>query len=590
MSKQPLDTRSLAIYRRLLGYVRPYWKLFTLAMVGMIVYAFTQPAFAYLMKPLLDGSFVNHDPEAIRAVPLAIVGIFILRGVAAFLSKFYINWVGRRVIKSLRADVFHKFLTLPTAYYDRSAAGVLVSKLTYNIEQVAEATSTAVTTLVQDSLTVIGLLVWMFWVSWKLSLLVIVLGPVIVWLVRYVSQRFRRYSRRIQDSMGDVTRLTEEVITGHRVVKIFGGEEHENRQFETVNERNRYLNVKLAATNAASMPVVQFIAGLGIAAIIFLATSGTVLHSITVGSFVSFLTAALMLMAPLRHLTSVTSPLQKGIAAGESIFELLDADSEDAGGPTPIGRARGDVEFRDIHFAYDPAKGDVLRGVSCKIEAGRTLALVGHSGSGKSTLANLLPRFYDPREGSVLLDGRDLRDYRLPDLRRQIALVSQDVTLFNDTLAHNVAYGSLGEADRTAIEAALDAAHALDFVRALPDGLDTIVGDRGLLLSGGQRQRIAIARALLKDAPILILDEATSALDVTAERHIQQALEALMHERTTLVIAHRLSTVERADQIVMLDHGRIIETGTHASLLAAEGAYANLYRMQFREPDAPLRE
>ncbi|HET8552459.1 MAG TPA: lipid A export permease/ATP-binding protein MsbA [Gammaproteobacteria bacterium] len=585
MSKQPLDTRSLAIYRRLLGYVRPYWKLFTLAMVGMIVYAFTQPAFAYLMKPLLDGSFVHHDPEAIRAVPLAIVGIFILRGVAAFLSKFYINWVGRRVIKSLRADVFHKFLTLPTAYYDRSAAGVLVSKLTYNIEQVAEATSTAVTTLVQDTLTVIGLLVWMFWVSWKLSLLVIVLGPVIVWLVRYVSQRFRRYSRRIQDSMGDVTRLTEEVITGHRVVKIFGGEEHENRQFETVNERNRYLNVKLAATNAASMPVVQFIAGLGIAAIIFLATSGTVLHSITVGSFVSFLTAALMLMAPLRHLTSVTSPLQKGIAAGESIFELLDADSEDAGGPTPIVRARGDVEFRDIHFAYDAAKGDVLRGVSCKVDAGRTLALVGHSGSGKSTLANLLPRFYDPREGAVLLDGRDLREYRLPDLRRQIALVSQDVTLFNDTLAHNVAYGGLEEADRAAIEAALDAAHALDFVRAMPDGLDTIVGDRGLLLSGGQRQRIAIARALLKDAPILILDEATSALDVTAERHIQQALEALMRERTTLVIAHRLSTIEKADQIVMLDHGRIIETGTHKSLLAAEGAYANLYRMQFREPE-----
>ncbi|HET7308064.1 MAG TPA: lipid A export permease/ATP-binding protein MsbA [Gammaproteobacteria bacterium] len=590
MSKQPLDTRSLAIYRRLLAYVRPYWKLFTLAMVGMVVYAFTQPAFAYLMKPLLDGSFVHHDPEAIRAVPLAIVGIFILRGVAAFLSKFYINWVGRRVIKSLRADVFHKFLTLPTAYYDRSAAGVLVSKLTYNIEQVAEATSTAVTTLVQDSLTVIGLLVWMFWVSWKLSLLVIVLGPIIGWLIRYVSARFRRYSRRIQDSMGDVTRLTEEAITGHRVIKIFGGEEYENRQFETVNERNRYLNVKLAATNAASMPVVQFIAGLGIAAIIFLATSGTVLHSITVGSFVSFLTATLMLMAPLRHLTSVASPLQKGIAAGESIFELLDADSEDAGGPTPIARARGDVEFRDIHFAYDPAKGDVLRSVSCKVEAGRTLALVGHSGSGKSTLANLLPRFYDPQHGCVLLDGRDLREYRLPDLRRQIALVSQDVTLFNDTLAHNVAYGALQETDRAAIEAALDAAHALDFVRALPDGLDTIVGDRGLLLSGGQRQRIAIARALLKDAPILILDEATSALDVTAERHIQQALEALMRERTTLVIAHRLSTIEKADQIVMLDHGRMIETGTHKSLLAAEGAYANLYRMQFREPDAPLRE
>ncbi|HET7370944.1 MAG TPA: ATP-binding cassette domain-containing protein, partial [Gammaproteobacteria bacterium] len=370
-----------------------------------------------------------------------------------------------------------------------------------------------------------------------------------------------------------------------RVVKIFGGEDYENRQFEDVNERNRYLNVKLAATNAASSPVVQFIAGIGVAAIIYLATSGAVLHTITVGSFVSFLTAMLMLMAPLRHLTSVTSPLQKGIAAGESIFDLLDADSEDRGGALAIPRARGDIEFRDVRFAYDAAKGDVLAGVTCGIEAGATLALVGHSGSGKSTLANLLPRFYDPREGSVRLDGRDLREYRLDDLRQQIALVSQDVTLFNDTLAHNIAYGVLENTDRKAIEAAAEAAHALDFIRALPDGLDTIVGDRGLLLSGGQRQRIAIARALLKDAPILILDEATSALDVAAERHIQQALEELMRNRTTLVIAHRLSTVENADRIVVLDKGRVVETGTHSSLLAAEGAYASLYRLQFHEAE-----
>jgi subfamily B ATP-binding cassette protein MsbA len=293
----------------------------------------------------------------------------------------------------------------------------------------------------------------------------------------------------------------------------------------------------------------------------------------------------LMLMAPLRHLTSVTSPLQKGIAAGESIFELLDAESEDPGGAVSISRARGDIEFRNVRFAYEAAKGDVLAGVSCGVEAGATLALVGHSGSGKSTLANLLPRFYDPREGSVLLDGRDLREYRLDELRQQIALVSQDVTLFNDTLAHNIAYGVLEHTDREAIEAAAEAAHALDFIRALPDGLDTVVGDRGLLLSGGQRQRIAIARALLKDAPILILDEATSALDVAAERHIQQALEELMRNRTTLVIAHRLSTVENADRIVVLDRGRVVETGTHASLLAAEGAYANLYRLQFREAE-----
>jgi subfamily B ATP-binding cassette protein MsbA len=582
----PLDNRALDTYRRLLGYVRPYWKLFSLAMLGMIVYALTQPAFAALMKPLLDGSFVRRDPETIKVIPLLIVGLFILRGAAAFFAEFFINWVGRQVIKTLRGEVFHKFLTLPAAYYDRNSSGVLVSKLTYNIEQVADATTRAITTLVQDSLTVIGLVVWMFWINWILSMLVIVLGPLIAFLIRFVSARFRRYSRRIQDSMGDVTRLTEEVITGQRVVKIFGGHEYENQRFETVNERNRYLNVKLAATNAGSSPVVQLIAGIGIAAIIYLATSGAVLHTITVGSFVSFLSAMLLLMAPLKHLTQVTAPLQKGIAAGHSIFELLDSDSEDAGGPFAIERARGDIEYRGVRFAYDPAKGDVLAGVSCRAEAGQTLALVGHSGSGKTTLANLLPRFYDPREGAVLLDGRDLREYRLSDLRRQIALVSQDVTLFDDTLASNIAYGVMGDVDRAQIEAAAEAAHAMEFIRALPDGLDTLVGDRGLLLSGGQRQRVAIARALLKNAPILILDEATSALDTASERHIQQALEELMRGRTTLVIAHRLSTVEKADSIVVLDRGRVIETGTHHSLLEANGVYAGLYRMQFREPEA----
>ncbi|HET6724434.1 MAG TPA: lipid A export permease/ATP-binding protein MsbA [Gammaproteobacteria bacterium] len=585
MSFTLFDPRAAATYRRLLGYIRPHRKLFALAMAGMIVYALTQPAFAALMKPLTDGSFVRHDREAIRIIPILIVGLFIVRGVGLFVSRFYINWIGRQVIKSMRAEVFHKFLNLPAAYYDRSAAGVLVSKLTYNIEQVAQATTTTVTTLVQDSLTVVGLIVWMFWINWILSLLVLGLGPLIVMLIRYVSARFRRYSHRIQDSMGDVTRLTEEVIAGHRVVKIFGGEEYENRRFETANERNRYLNVKLSATDAGSTPVVMFIAGIGIAAIIWLATSGVLLASLSVGSFVSFLSAMLLLMAPLRHLTTVTSPLQKGIAAGESLFEVIDSESEDRGGSLSIDRARGDVEFRDIHFAYDPAKGDVLNGVSCHIEAGGTLALVGHSGSGKSTLANLLPRFYDPREGGIILDGHDLREYRLDNLRSQIALVSQDVMLFNDTLARNIAYGALENADRQAIEAAAEAAHALEFIRALPDGLDTVVGDRGLLLSGGQRQRIAIARALLKDAPILILDEATSALDVASERHIQQALEDLMRNRTTLVIAHRLSTVEKADKIVVLDRGHVVETGTHASLLSANGAYASLYRLQFREAE-----
>ncbi len=578
-----LDGGVLKIYRRLLGYVLPFWQIFTLAILGMVVYALTQPAFAALVKPLLDKSFVQHDPRTIRLIPMLVIGLFVLRGLAGFFATYFISWVGRSVIKSLRGQAFSKLLRLPTRYYDNNSSGMLISKLTYNIEQVAEATTNAITVIIRDGLTILGLIGLMFYLSWILSIFILVIGPLIALLVRYVSGRFRRYSAHIQDSMGSVTKASEEVISGHRVIKLFGGIRHEAAKFEQVNERNRYLNMKLMLVNAGSSPIIQLIAGVGMALVIYIATLPSMLQTVSVGTFGAFLSAMLLIMAPLKHLTDINAPLQKGIAAGQSIFELLDEESEVAGGGLTLTRARGTLEFRELSFAYTPVKGEVLKQVSFTARAGETLALVGRSGSGKSTLASLVPRFYDPTAGAILLDGHDIRDYRLSDLREQIALVSQDVVLFNDSIRNNIAYGTLAERSEREIRMAAEAAHAMEFIEFLPQGLETMVGDRGVLLSGGQRQRIAVARALLKDAPLLILDEATAALDTESERHIQAALEQLMHARTTLVIAHRLSTVERADRIIVMDRGRIIESGRHAELLAHNGHYAMLYRMQFSE-------
>ncbi len=578
-----LDGGVLKIYRRLLGYVLPFWQIFTLAILGMVVYALTQPAFAALVKPLLDKSFVQHDPRTIRLIPMLVIGLFVLRGLAGFFATYFISWVGRSVIKSLRGQAFSKLLRLPTRYYDNNSSGMLISKLTYNIEQVAEATTNAITVIIRDGLTILGLIGLMFYLSWILSIFILVIGPLIALLVRYVSGRFRRYSAHIQDSMGSVTKASEEVISGHRVIKLFGGIRHEAAKFEQVNERNRYLNMKLMLVNAGSSPIIQLIAGVGMALVIYIATLPSMLQTVSVGTFGAFLSAMLLIMAPLKHLTDINAHLQKGIAAGQSIFELLDEESEVAGGGLTLTRARGTLEFRELSFAYTPVKGEVLKQVSFTVRAGETLALVGRSGSGKSTLASLVPRFYDPTAGAILLDGHDIRDYRLSDLREQIALVSQDVVLFNDSIRNNIAYGTLAERSEREIRMAAEAAHAMEFIEFLPQGLETMVGDRGVLLSGGQRQRIAVARALLKDAPLLILDEATAALDTESERHIQAALEQLMHARTTLVIAHRLSTVERADRIIVMDRGRIIESGRHAELLAHNGHYAMLYRMQFSE-------
>ena len=582
---QPQQAHNVfAVYRRLMGYALPHWQRYLFAMFGMAIYAFTQAAFAALMKPLLDRGILLHDPLTIRRLPLEVVALFLLRGAADFMAAYNISWVGRSIIKRMRQETFTQLLRMPSRYYDSTSSGMLLSKITYNIEQVADATTNSVTVLVRDGLTIIGLVGVMFYQSWKLSLFILVLGPVIALLVRYISERFRRYSRRIQDSMGDVTKVADEVITGQRIVKLFGGQKHETARFEQVNEKNRYLNMKLMLVNAGSSPIIQMIAGLGIAGVIAMALGDL---TVTPGSFVAFLGSTLLLLPSLKHVTDINAPLQRGIAAGQSIFELLDDGVEDQGGSFSLQRAEGALEFRGVGFAYTEAKGEVLRDISFKAAPGETIALVGRSGSGKSTLVSLLPRFYDPTRGVILLDGHDLRDYRLANLREQIAMVSQDVMLFNDSIRNNIAYGSLERHDDADIRAAAEAAYAMPFIQRLPQGLDTLVGDRGVLLSGGERQRIAVARALLRNAPLLILDEATSALDSESERHIQAALETLMAHRTTLVIAHRLSTVERADRIVVLDRGRIVEMGKHSELIAQGGQYAALHRLQFRDGDAP---
>lgn len=571
------------VYKRLLGYTWHYSSVFILAVIGMAVVAGTEAGMAWIIKPMLDGSFVEKDPDIIGWVWIAFLGIFIVRGVGGFVSNFGMGYVGRNIIRDMRQQMFTHLMRLPTAFYDQNSSGQLTSKLIYDVEQVAQAASKAITIVVRDTFTIIALLILMFYTSWKLAVVFLLLGPVITVLVVAVSKRFRRISNRIQTSMGNVTQLSQQITEGQKVVKIFGGEECEDKEFAKANEFNRRQNMKLTATQAISVPVSQFLGACGVAVILYIATSDEMLKEITVGTFMSFLAASMLLLAPMKRLTMVQSTVQKGIAAAQSVFLLLDEEEEKDTGSKMLGDIKGEIEFRDVSFTYNEEKGEVLKAVNVTVEAGETVAMVGRSGSGKSTLVALLPRFYDVTQGDILIDGVPVRDLQLTDLRNHISLVSQDITLFDDTIFNNIAYGSLASCSEEQVIAAAKAAHADEFIAALPEGYQTQVGDKGVLLSGGQRQRIAIARALLKDAPILILDEATSALDTQSERYIQDALNILMKDRTTLVIAHRLSTIENADKILVLRDGELVESGTHTELLAAGKDYAALYQMQFDE-------
>ena len=586
MTDTAIPQSALRLYKRLMAYVWPYKWVFLASVLGMAVVSATEGGFAWIMKPLIDGGFVDNDTDLVRFIPLIVVAIFVVRGLFGFMAGYATNWVGRQVIFQIRSQMFTRLVNLPSRFYDAHSSGILISKLIYDVEQVMNAATKAFTSMVKDSLSLVFLLGWMLYLSWQLTLMFLLLAPIIAISVRIVSTRFRKTSRLIQLSMGEITHVVQEAIEGQRVVKIFCAQEAETRAFNLVNIRNMKQAMRKATAAAISVPVVELLAAIGVAVAIYFAMQQRSAGQFSAGDFVSYITAMGLMMPAIKRLSMVNEVIQTGISAAQSVFGLIDETPEADPGTQTIKRASGKIEYRHVGFRYPVSSGPVLDDVSFRIEPGETLALVGASGSGKTTAANLLARFYMADAGEILLDGVNINTLKLNNLRAHIALVSQETVLFDDSIRNNIAYGMEGPTDDKRILDAARAAHVLDFAKQQPEGLETLVGERGVRLSGGQRQRIAIARALYKNAPILILDEATSALDTESERLVQEAMRELMRNRTTLVIAHRLSTIENASRIVVLAQGRVAEIGTHAELLAKNGMYARLYRMQFNDSAA----
>ncbi len=580
MNKTSIPTTH--IYKRLITYVKPYTGLFVISIMGFLLYSGTQTLFAALIKHIID-TLQTQNREGMNYLPLLFCGLIIVHGLGAYFGNYYLAKVSVNVVHALRCEIFDHYTHLPTSYFDSNNSGYMISRITNNVGQVTQATSDAVRTIVREGFTAIGLLIYLFYSNWMLSLVFVAITPIIVVLVAYVSKRLRTISKRIQESIGDMTHITSELVGGHRVVRSYGGEDYEKQRFLDSSLYNRRQSLKLATTMAIHNPIMQFIIAIALSFLMYMALF--FMKQSSVGEFVGYLTAAFLLPRPIRQLSDANGDIQKGIAAAESLFEILDEAPEVDEGDYQVDRCKGLLEFRNLTFQYDTANEPALIDINFIAQPGQTIALVGASGGGKSTLANLVSRFYTHHQGQILLDGVEINQYQLANLRKQIALVNQQVTLFNDTILRNIAYGSLATATREEITIAAKDAYAMEFVSKMDNGLDTEIGENGVKLSGGQRQRLALARALLKDAPILILDEATSALDTESERYIQAALQKVMQNRTTLVIAHRLSTIESADVILVIDQGRIVERGSHAELIAKKGAYARLHSMQFKDHD-----
>ena len=581
-TEMPDQPSSKALYLRLLGYVRPYAREFSGGIAGMVLFALTEPAIPAVLKPLLDEGFLAREIDSIHTILALMVALFFVRGIASVTSGIAMGWVAGMVVLDLRRDMFDRLLTLPARFYDHHPTGTVISKLTYNVTEVTNAATQTLTILVRDSVTLIGLMAYALYLNWQLTLAILLAFPPIVAVVRAFARRMRRFSRAFQDSVGDMTHTLEEAVKGHKVIKVYGGQEYERKHFERVSNRARQMQYKVITAGAANVPVVEFITAVLFSGIIYIGTRQAIDNELSVGGLVAFFAAIGLMTSPIKRLTNASKPLQKGLAAAESIFHLLDLESEPDHGLTAVENPRGDLAFHGVRFAYDDA--DILQDITFEAPAGTTTALVGPSGSGKTTIASLIARFYEPSAGRILLDGTDIADMPLANLRQHIAYVGQEVILFNDTVRGNIAYGMNPPPGDDEIRAAAETANAWSFIHSMPEGLDTLIGENGLRLSGGQRQRLAIARAILKDSPILILDEATSALDTASEQLVQEALERLRSTRTTIVIAHRLSTIENADRLLVIKDGRIAESGTHAELIAKGEHYAALYRSQFSAP------